>query len=406
MAQDLPLSGVRVVELATVVAAPTVGRMMATYGAEVIKVETPSGDGLRPFGKGHCLPTEDGNSPLFDLYNSGKKFASLNLKTEQGKEAFHRLLSTADVFITNVRYKGLERMELDYDSIKEKYPRLVYAHFSGFGLKGADADRPGYDMTAFWMRSGALLDWLLPNSFPMRPTFGFGDVATASAFLSGIMMALYSRNNTGKGTLVSTSLLSSGIWCNSAYVLNAQAPYNRQYPMERYDPWNPFAEWYECSDGKWIAVFEKRYATDRFIFAEIFDFPDLAEDPDLEDLTRMRRSGKLPMVTKRVSEAILKKPSQEWLQILAEKDIPSELLVNLKDVCEDKQAWVNGSFDEVEYPDGAKVAMPAPPIVFPEFERKAFSINQSIGEDTDEILKNVGYSEEEIANMRANKAVR
>ena len=202
MTQNLPLSGVRVVELATVVAAPTVGRIMATYGAEVIKIETPGGDGLRPFGKGHCLPTEDGNSPLFDLYNSGKKFTSLNLKTEQGQEAFHRLLTTADVFLTNVRYKGLERMGLDYETLKVKYPRLVYAHFSGFGLKGVDADRPGYDMTAFWMRSGALLDWLLPDSFPMRPTFAFGDVATASAFLSGIMMGLYSRNNTGKGTMV------------------------------------------------------------------------------------------------------------------------------------------------------------------------------------------------------------
>lgn len=406
MEQKMPLSGVRVVELATVVAAPTVGRMMAAYGAEVIKVETLGGDGLRPFGKGHCLPTENGNSPLFDLYNSGKEFVSLNLKTEQGQEIFHRLLSSADVFLTNVRYKGLARMGLDYETLKEKYPRLVYAHFSGFGLNGPDADRPGYDMTAFWMRSGALLDWLLPNSFPMRPTFGFGDVATASAFLSGIMMALYSRTNTGRGTMVSTSLLSSGIWCNSTYVLNAQEPYNRPYPMERYDPWNPFAEWYQCSDGKWVAVFEKRYATDRFIFAELFDFPELAEDPDLEDLTKMRQSGKLPMVTKRVSEAFLKKPSQEWLKILAERDIPSELQVHLKDVCKDQQAWANGSFDKVEYPDGAKVAMPAPPIVFPEFQRKEFSINQSIGEDTDNVLRRIGYSEAEITDLHDQKIVR
>lgn len=406
MEQNLPLSGVRVVELATVVAAPTVGRIMADYGAEVIKVEPPAGDGLRPFGKGHCLPTEDGNSPLFDLYNSGKKFTSLNLKSDEGKQAFHRLLACADVFLTNVRYKGLERMDLGYETLKEKYPRLVYAHFSGFGLKGDEAERPGYDMTAFWMRSGAMLDWLLPGSFPMRPTFAFGDIATASAFLSGIMMALYSRNNTGKGTMISTSLLSSGIWCNSTYVLNAQKPYNRQYPMERYDPWNPFAELYECSDGEWVAIFEKKYATDRFIFAEIFNIPELAEDPDCEDLTKMRQSGKLPMVTKRVSEAFLKKPSHEWLKILAERDIPSELLRHFKDVCKDKQAWDNGAFDEVEYPDGAKVAMPAPPIVFPEFGRKTFSINHGIGEDTDTVLKSIGYSEAEITEMRNIRAIR
>lgn len=406
MTQNLPLSGVRVVELATVVAAPTVGRIMAAYGAEVIKVETPGGDGLRPFGKGHCLPTEKGNSPLFDLYNTGKQFTSLNLKSEQGQEAFHRLLASADVFLTNVRYKGLERMGLDYETLKEKYPRLVYAHFSGFGLEGEEADRPGYDMTAFWMRSGALLDWLLPDSFPMRPTFAFGDVATASSFLSGIMMALYARGNTGKGNMVSTSLLASGIWCNSAYVLNAQEPYSRRYPMERYDPWNPFAEWYECSDGEWVAVFEKRYATDRFVFAKLFNMPELAEDPDLEDLTKMRKSGKLPMVAKKVSEVFLTKTSQEWLQILADHDIPTELLMHLKDVCKDKQAWANGCFDKVEYPDGATVAMPAPPIVFADCRRKDFVINQYIGENTDTVLKSVGYSDEEIAEMRANQIVR
>lgn len=406
MTQNLPLSGVRVIELATVVAAPTAGRMMAAYGAEVIKVETLGGDGLRPFGKGHCLPTEDGNSPLFDLYNSGKKFTSLDLKSEKGQEAFHRLLSTADVFLTNVRYKGLERMGLDYETLKEKYPKLVYAHFSGFGLKGADADRPGYDMTAFWMRSGPLLDWLLPDSFPMRPTFAFGDIATASSFLSGILMALYARNTTGKGTMVSTSLLASGIWCNSAYVLNAQPPYNRQYPMERYDPWNPFAEWYQCADGEWVAVFEKKYATDRFIFAKLFDMPELAEDPDLEDLTKMRKSGKLPEVTKRVSEAFIKKPSQEWLRILEEHDIPSERLRHLKDICRDQQAWDNDCFDAVEYPDGAKVAMPAPPIVFPEYQRTAFSINQGIGEDTADVLKSIGYTEDEIEEMRVGKVIR
>ena len=106
------------------------------------------------------------------------------------------------------------------------------------------------------------------------------------------------------------------------------------------------------------------------------------------------------------NEAFLKKTSQEWLQILAEHDIPSELLVHFKDVCKDQQAWDNGAFDEVEYPDGAKVAMPAPPIVFPEFERKAFSVNQGVGEDTDEVLKSIGYGDEEIAAMRANKIVR
>lgn len=155
MTQDLPLAGVRVLELATVVAAPTAARIMAAYGAQVIKVEAPNGDLLRPLGTAHQLPAEDGNNPLFDLFNAGKELAAINLKTPEGMALFHRLLARSDVFITNVRMRSLEKMGLGYETLKEAYPRLIYAHFSGFGLTGPDVDRPGFDSTAFWLRSGA-----------------------------------------------------------------------------------------------------------------------------------------------------------------------------------------------------------------------------------------------------------
>ncbi|HOE09169.1 MAG TPA: CoA transferase, partial [Treponemataceae bacterium] len=178
--KSLPLAGINVIELATVVAAPAVGRVLATYGANVIKIEAPpDGDLIRGMSKGHQLPSEPYNSPLFDVLNSGKKTISINLKSEKGKEALHKLLEQSDIFITNVRMKSLIRMGLGYDALKDKYPRLIYGHFSGFGLEGPDADRPGFDTTAFWLRSGAIMDWVVPGSFVIRPSFGFGDLATS-----------------------------------------------------------------------------------------------------------------------------------------------------------------------------------------------------------------------------------
>ena len=179
----MPLEGIRVVELATVVAAPTAGRMLCAYGAEVIKVETAIGDEMRRAGEFEMVICEDDKNPLFTIQNSGKTLTSINLKNPDGKEAFLRLLDTADVFLTNVRAASLGRLGLDYETLHERFPQLIYAHFSGFGPKGPAANNPGFDSTAFWLRTGPLADWQAPGSFPFTPTYAFGDMATSSVLL-------------------------------------------------------------------------------------------------------------------------------------------------------------------------------------------------------------------------------
>ena len=150
----LPLEGVKVVEMATVVAAPTTARMLCAYGAEVIKVETVSGDVMRLSGTHEFTPYEDDCNPLFTIHNSNKKFISVNIKTEEGKKVLLDLIRDSDVFITNVREKSLQRSGLDYESLCEVNPRLIYAHFKGYGDKGPSANDPGFDISAFWLRSG------------------------------------------------------------------------------------------------------------------------------------------------------------------------------------------------------------------------------------------------------------
>lgn len=152
--KKMPLEGIRVVELATVVAAPTASRVLCAFGAEVIKVETKIGDEMRRAGEFEMVVCEDDKNPLFTIQNSGKRLTSIDLKNPDGKAAFLKLLETADVFLTNVRLPSLGRLGLDYETLHKAYPGLVYAHFSGFGPKGPDAAKPGFDSTAFWLRSG------------------------------------------------------------------------------------------------------------------------------------------------------------------------------------------------------------------------------------------------------------
>lgn len=405
--KTLPLKGVKVLELATVVAAPTVCRVLASYGADVIKIETPpAGDSLRIVGQGHMMPTEVGNNPLFDLCNTGKKTISINLKTKEGMEIFHKLISKSDIFVSNVRMKSLVKMNIDYESLKEKYPRLIYAHFSGFGLTGEDKDRPGFDATAFWMRSGLSLDTLLPGSFPIRPPFACGDIVSAANFLGGIMMALYARQNTGYGTLVSTSLLGCGIWSAATSVINAQEQYGKQYPLDRYHPWDPFNDFYECADGEWLAVMDKGYVASREVLAKIFELPELVDDPECADLGILRESGKVVSVVEKTEKLVKTKPFREWEKILLENDVPYERLCRFKDVKDDKQAWAIGALESVEYPDGSITAMPMPPITFSEYGRLGYERLNDVGENTEEILKELGYSEGEIAGFSEAKVIK
>lgn len=406
MDKTLPLKGIKVIELATVVAAPTAGRLLADFGAEVIKIETPDGgDVLRAVGEMHQMPAEEDNNPLFDVFNTGKRLISLNLKSDEGREVFFRLLSKADVFMTNTRMQSLKKMGLGYEELREQFPGLIYAHFSGFGLEGEDRDRPGFDSTAFWMRSGAVGDMVLPGGFPARPPYAFGDIATASYFLSGILMALIGRERTGRGTLLSTSLFASGIWMCAPYVINTQEKYGKQLPSDRYDPWSPFSDIYLCGDGVYITPISKKYSADRAMLAEVFGMRELVEDPELGTVSGMRASGKLAAVTKRLEEVILTKSSKEWAEIFRRYDIPYEILGHIKDVTTDGQARANGYVEDIAYRDGVTV-MPVPPIKFSEYSRRAFERQRPIGADTDSIMNELGYSVERIRAMKEKRAVR
>lgn len=403
---NMPLEGIKVIELSTIAAAPAAARVLSDYGAEVIKVETLRGDPIRLTGGFLNLPFKEDCNPLFDLLNTGKKCISINIKTDEGKKALYELLSDADVFITNNREEALQRSGFDYETLRERFPRLVFAQFSGFGDRGPDKNAPGFDASAFWLRTGPMADWQADGLFPISPAFAFGDLATASTIVSGIMMALYAREKTGKGTRVSTSLFGSGVWCGGTSILAAQKPFNKDLKPKPLEPTHPFWHYYRCGDGVWMGIFCKEYFKDYPYYAKVFGVEDLMADPVFADAAKLTGSEELRNCVRRMNELVAAKTSEEWGKILTEADIPYEFAKPTGSVAEDEQALANGYIEKLQYPNGLSVGMPGYPLELEGFEKRRCEAGAPIGGDTDSILAGLGLTPEQIAALKESGVVK
>lgn len=398
----MPLKGIKVLELATVVAAPTAARILCSYGADVIKIESLSGDDMRRAGISEGVVCEDNKNPLFSVANTGKKLIAVNLKSKEGKEIFHKLIAQADVFITNVRGASLKRLGIDYDSIHEQYPKLIYAHFSAYGQKGPDSSLPGFDSTAFWLKSGPIADWMT-GPRPFTPTYAFGDMATSSAFTSGILMALLGRERSGKGTFVTTSLYASGIWCNAIRVIAAQAEQTEDVDkVTDYLPADPLSDTYCCKDGVWLGVYDNEYCRDRDKFARILNFPQLAEDPRYVSLDALRSSGAMRECYERLKQIFASKTASQWQEYLSSENIACQVACSADSVSRDVQAIENGYVSKCDFSDGLSMMLPEPPVTFGDYSRRISVSVGRLGEHTDEVLASIGYSEMERSNLRQN----
>eukprot|EP00756_Hemistasia_phaeocysticola_P003094 Hpha_TRINITY_DN12063_c0_g1::TRINITY_DN12063_c0_g1_i1::g.140963::m.140963 len=216
----LPLQGVRVLELAVFIAAPTCTKTLSDLGAEVIKVESKDGDSLRKL-MAEAMPGRPW-SAFFDVINMDKKFVCIDAKKEEGGSgiSLHQLLEQADVFVTNIRPAGLDRMGLNYATVSKRHPHLIYAHLTAWGLGGPDAELPGYDIGAFWAMTGMAAQAALAPNYHSLPV-GFGDTTTGTCLAAGIMNGLIKRQKTGRGMEVETSLFGAGLWTAAGGLLNA-----------------------------------------------------------------------------------------------------------------------------------------------------------------------------------------
>ena len=401
MSVHKPLEGIKVVELASFVAAPAAGRMLAEMGADVIRVESTAGDPWRFYGVNCGLPVADEENPLFDLYNLGKRDIQLDTKTPEGKEILLRLLGEADVFITNNRLKSLVRAGLDYDSLKDRFPKLIYGLVTGYGQTGPDVDSPGYDGVAFFSRSGMLADMAEPGGYPASAPGCVGDGATGAALFGGICAALLNRERTGMGDFVETSLFGNAVWlCGT---MSAFEQYGYHYPKKRSEM-GALYTFYKCKDGEWLHLAVTQH--DRYWkpLAEALNVPELAEDERFKNaaLISRNRAQLIPLLEQAFSQF----DYDEIAARLRERDIVFDRMRHYRELAADPQAVANGFVKEHIYENGHSFMMAMLPVHMRNMDETGTGRGPQMGEHTDEILKQYGYSEEAILRLKEAKAVK
>lgn len=403
MSARKPLDGVKVVELATYAAAPAAGRVLADWGAEVWKVEAFSGDPYRRQAPVFNIPLLEDENLSFDMTSLNKKFLAMNLKSAAGMEAFIKLLGKADVFLTSLRQKALDKLGLDYESLHKRFPKLIMAQMFGYGDRGTEKDRPGYDVTCYVARGGILGSFHERGTSPINEPNAFGDYQTALTLTAGICAALYAREETGKGDRVVTSLFHQSLWAMSVPIMSAQ--YGNTYPKSRMEVANPFNNTYRTKDDRWIIICVPDYDVYFEKMMRLFDREDLLADEDINNICNILARDTQPKAIAAIGEAMAKKSLSEWLKIFAENDVPCEKGALPSEVLEDEQAWAIDGLRKVRYPSGNERVITTTPVRFDSMGDPDAIIARELGADTKAVLHSIGYGDEELAKMKADGAV-
>jgi crotonobetainyl-CoA:carnitine CoA-transferase CaiB-like acyl-CoA transferase len=383
-----PLQGVRVVELGVWVAGPGAGGLLAEWGADVIKVEPPTGDPMRQLfalTAGHGQP----EVPPFDLDNRGKRSVVLDLRAPEGREAMGRLVDTADVFLTNLRPDAVERLGLGPEALLERSPRLVYASVTGYGRSGPDADRAGYDVGAFWARTGMARAFTPMEDPPPAIRAGLGDHVTALAAVAGINAALVARSETGQGQLVDTSLLRAGIW-SIGWDLGIQLRFGKLAPtLPRTETMNPLVNPYVAADGQWFWLLGLESDRHWPPVARAMGKPEWVDEEPFAT-SRGRRKEAHRVITA-MDEVFAKEPREEWIRRFDAEGVWWAPVHTPADVLEDPQAQATGAFVDVPAGAGAPAHRAvASPVDFGGRATPPAGPVPGLGEHTDEVLRELG----------------
>lgn len=398
---SLPLEGLRVLDVASFIAAPAAATVMADYGADVIKVEPPgAGDPNRSMRSLSSYPPSPVNYP-WHLDSRGKRSIAIDLRTPEGQQALYRLAATADVMITNYPLEVRKRLRIAHDDIRPHNPRLIYASFTGYGEKGPDVNQVGFDSTAFFARSGLLDANRYEGAPPGVAMPGQGDRASAMSLLSGIMIALWQREKTGEGQHISSSLMANGLWSNGvgaqAALLGSHLP--PRPPRDR--PRSAIANCYRTLDDRWMQMAVVREEKTWPDFCRAVGRPDLESDPRFADLETRRKNS--PALVAILDPIMASKDWDYWRNQWREHAIPVGLIGRLQDLPQDEQAVACGAVVETSIAEMPQTiaapfsiaSAPVPPA------RPA----PALGADTDAVLKSAGLTAAEVAALRERNVV-
>ena len=389
------LSDIRVVEVATFVAGPAASTALADFGAHVVHVEPPdTGDPYRYLSQLRPLPTNEHNYPWL-LDSRSKKSLALDLKREAGREVLYKLVRDADVFLTNYHPSVLEALQIRDDDLRPQNERLIYAHVTGYGALGSEAEKPGYDATAWWARSG-LMDTIRSRGGELGMSApGMGDHPTSMALFGAIVLGLYDRQRTGVGRVVSTSLLANGAWANGILLqaaLCGAAPL--QHTTHAESP-NPLICVYRTQDDRHLFLAMVKEASEWEMFCDAIERPELKPDPRFARVEARRENA--AQLVALLDEVFAQKTLAAWTERLEHHRITFGLVQPTHELPADQQMHDNGVFRTIE--GSGDLLTVDSPIQISGVEKTAPTRAPEIGQHTAEILQGLGYTEIQIREL-------
>jgi crotonobetainyl-CoA:carnitine CoA-transferase CaiB-like acyl-CoA transferase len=391
-----PLDGIRVVELASYVAAPAAGALLADLGAEVIKVEIPQGEIYR-----HAQPRYAGidsdftEAPHFQMDNRGKRSLALDLLMPGALDALRRVIGRSDVLLTNMLPHRLEKYGLDSASLRAGEPGLIFASMSGYGPDGPDATTPAFDYTAYWARTGFMDQMREPDTTPAFQRPGIGDHAAALSMVSGILAALRMRDRTGEGQDVAVSLMHIGYYIQGNDVATTLATDQAAPRHDRRAPRNPLWNQYPVQGGRWL--FLVMIESDRYWprLCKAVGRADLEGDPRFDGaIQRFKNSAELVRI---LEETFAQRTLVDWRPILDEHDLIWAPVNRLDEAIRDPQARSAGVFQTVEHPTAGPFETVAPPLRLSAYAMRGDRPAPALGAEGEQILREAGLSADEVA---------
>lgn len=400
-----PLEGIRVLECGMYHAGPGGTAILADMGAEVIKVEPPgTGDPIRTSRRIGSISFEiAGNRNVFNEgANRNKKSVTVNLKTKEGQEIVHRLARQSDVFMSNMRHNVIQKLNLDYATLRELNPRLIYATVSAFGHKGPDKDRGGFDYQG-QARSGFMYSMGEADTPPTASQFGIIDQATALNTCQQITTALLMRERFGMGQEIKISIMGTAMYLLYFNVLIAQMQ-GIEVPRHKRASEHPLRNYYQCGDGRWLMMTltppERHWGP----LCKALDRIDLQNDPRFDtDDKRLDRAEELVAI---LDKAFSARPRDEWLDIFGKYDLFCCSINSLMELKDDPQVLENDYLVDLDHPTLGKIKVPGYPADFSESWIKTTAAAPELGGHTEEVLLGIGgYSKEEVGKLKKDQII-
>jgi crotonobetainyl-CoA:carnitine CoA-transferase CaiB-like acyl-CoA transferase len=397
-----PLSGLKVVEMGLWVAAPSAACILGDWGAQVIKIEPPTGDpfrGLFASVMGNAAPL----NPPFELDNRGKRSVALDLDKPEARGILFQLIGDADVFVTNNRPRVLEEFGVSYAQLRDRFPRLVYGQITGYGPDTEAKDTAAYDIGAFWAQAGVAMALTAPGAPIPQQRGGMGDHMTGQMLAGAMCAALLARERTGKGQHVSVPLVRVGVYMIGWDMMLSMRLGIPVLTYDRHTAINPIIDSYQAGDGKWfwlLLLQADRHWPD---LCRAVGRTDLLEDERFKDINIRRANG--PALVAELDAVFATKPLAEWGEILTANNVWWAPVNYPHEVIKDPMVQQAGAFVDVPGPDGESVKMVATPADFSETTWAPQGLSPELGQHTEEVLLELGYDWDRIIALKEGGAI-